>query len=591
MRIESVFFLVVLLLGGITSAFAFENDRPSATWPFDCREDTASTNDEASLGLGVHVYEYEENYEWQGLGSKDYVELRIAATANTRKGISYSQSVFSGLFDWVEATSDAGIFGDDRGKWFDLDFPVRFYGGPGHSNASNEYRRVWVSSNGFLSFTDNSTSPDPKMIPDSASPNALLAVYWSDLITIGGAIKYYRDSSMFVVLWDNVLNKRNNIRQTFEVIIESTMTPYPYGVRGQNRITFLYESVTWSSDAKVGIEDQEGCKGTIPNPRPNSGEGVLFASLVEAPEIKKMTIKLQKSDDQAIIRISRENYSIVGHNLKLENRDEKDTNGLVEKAISGYGSLLVSTALKTVLHVSSLGGFVIGTALVTIPLVIQAAREMHPANVPDAVIHDACENDNLAFVSAFAETIPYPQWGYPVDALLGIRVFWIFMDHNSCDHSITITADLEYYSYTTDSHQNLTISQPLTVTFLHETEPKLVYPPVTIKASLGVDDQADDFKFWVGGTKTIKADMDPPAFSDFDMELLNPYGEVIAFSRNRGYEIIETIYYDLPDANDFYTIRVIFHSGKNDFYTLNLRVQGEGGSGGGYDPPPLMMAW
>jgi hypothetical protein len=71
---------------------------------------------------------------------------------------------------------------------------------------------------------------------------------------------------MFVVLWDNVLNKRNGYRQTFEVIIEDFMVPS--GGRGQNRIKFLYESVTWSSDAIVGIEDQEGEKGTMPSPFP-----------------------------------------------------------------------------------------------------------------------------------------------------------------------------------------------------------------------------------------------------------------------------------------------------------------------------------
>ena len=585
------FLFALLLLAGITNAFAFENSRPSAYAEFNCREDTANTDDEASLGLGLHVFEYRENYpEDDDLGVQDHVELRIAATANTRKGINYGQSRVMGLFDWVEATSDTGIVGSNHGKWFNLDFPLRFYGGPGHSNVSNEYRRVWVSSNGFLSFTDNSTSPDPKQIPDPTSPNALLAVYWSSFVTFGGgAIKYYSDSSMFVVLWDNVLNVRNNVRQTFEVIIESFMVPSP--VRGQSRITFLYESVTWSSDAIVGIEDQEGCKGSVASPYPTSGEGVLFASLTEAPEIKRITIKLQKSDNQAIIRISQDYWSLVGHNVKIKNREDRDSNGLVEKAISGYGSLLVSTALKAALHATAVGGFVIGLTLVTIPFVIQAAHDMHPANVPPADIHDAYENDGLASVSAAAETSPYPNWGWPVDALIGMKVYWIFTDHNTCDHSMTVSAELEYYSYVTGSTHNLTTNQPLTVTFLHEIEPKLVNPPVCIKASLGVDDQIDDFRFWVGGTNTIKADMDPPASSDFDLELLGPSGNVIAYSRNRSNETIETIDHELQYANDFYTIRVIFYGGQNDFYTLNLRVVGEWGSGGAPDPPPLMCAW
>lgn len=564
------------MLLGIVPAFAWETERPSAYFAINSREDNAGTNDEASVGLGVHVQEYKENWydDW-----RDGVTLRVIATANTRKAITYGQTVFSGLIDWVEATALTGITGDNSGVWLTLPFPVRFYGGPGYPYESAEYRSVWVSSNGFLSFDSDSTSYDPKPIPDESMPNTLLAVYWSDLDPTGGSIKYYSDSTIFVVLWDNVLNKRNGYRQTFEVIIEDLMVPG--GGRGQNRIKFLYESVTWSSDAIVGIEDQEGYKGTMPNPFPQSGEGVMFTTLREAPEIKRITIKLQKSDSSAVIDIDTNtgpaNMAPKGHNIVLLG-EEPDPEGLLERAVTGYGSLLVSSVLKELLGVGFVGGLIIGGILVTIPLALDYARSLSPANVPPADIVDAYESDNLAYIRASADTAS--SWGWPVDASVGIQVYWVFNDHNTLDHSLTITAELEYYSY--DSFNEVTlVSNTVTLSFMHEVEPKSVSIPVNITGSLGVDDQEDIYTFtiYVSTDPPIHVTMNPAPDADFDLEVLDSNGVVVGSSKNRGVGLTETIDYFVSETSTWY-VKVLYYPGSNNgLYSLQITDPAGGGGG------------
>lgn len=242
--------LLILLVGtiGVSPALAWEVEHPSDHVYFSPadRVEGFTTNADASVSVGVDIYAYEENYPDLPFSNHDGVRLRVSALANTRKGIEYSYTIVDYFpVPWVNASISTGIVDDNSGAWIDLPFPVFFYGGPGTQNKSAYYRKVWVSSNGFLSFDSPSNSPTPKHIPDQDSPNTVLAVYWADLDPAGGSINYYSDDSTFVVMWDNVLNKQNGNRQTFEVMIEDLMVPA--GGRGQTRIRFLYDTVTWSN--------------------------------------------------------------------------------------------------------------------------------------------------------------------------------------------------------------------------------------------------------------------------------------------------------------------------------------------------------
>lgn len=433
--------------------------RPSEYTQIDKRVQDATTDEEASVGIGVHIVQYFENakhdpYNNEPLG-RDGVTLKVAATANTRKGINYQSSWGLDLMDWIEANSPIPGLDppeDDKGTWVDLPFLVSFYGGPGAQGRSAEYNKVWVSSNGFLSFDCSSTSPSPTEIPDPSKPNTLLAVYWSDLNPSGGTIKYYADYNYFVVTWRNVLDKSNGQRQTFEVIIFNRKVPT---LRGQNEIEFLYESVLWSTSARAGIEDQEGYIGTSPPSIPYSGKSVHFTAIREAPEIREITIKLQKSDGYAEIYPTVNYFSLKGYNVQFT-VPEPDTGGLFEKALWGYGTLLATTFVGAA---DPAAGFILKATLVTVGLVPDLARALYPAHELD--YQHAGESDGVAYISASGT---YTGWGsWPVDALLGDQIEWVFTDANNRDHYVMVTAELKYYSYQTFEIVTISTSVSLSV--------------------------------------------------------------------------------------------------------------------------------
>jgi len=91
-----VSFLIVLSL--FSSVLAWDSERPRGHVTINERAENSATDGKASVGVGVHVVGYLENWpEWPSLGC-DLVELRIIGTANTRQIISYS--VQSDYYSW-----------------------------------------------------------------------------------------------------------------------------------------------------------------------------------------------------------------------------------------------------------------------------------------------------------------------------------------------------------------------------------------------------------------------------------------------------------------------------------------------------------
>jgi subtilisin family serine protease len=77
-------------------------------------------------------------------------------------------------FDWVDATGQSALWGDEIAGRLRLPFPVPFYG--------TDYEQIWISDNGYLNFL----GPDlwnsfPSGIPSTAVPNAAIYPLWQDL--------------------------------------------------------------------------------------------------------------------------------------------------------------------------------------------------------------------------------------------------------------------------------------------------------------------------------------------------------------------------------------------------------------------------
>jgi|GEM_PF-2272577 len=170
--------------------------------------------------------------------NEDYSEAYYS-TSSSSMDYSFSQVSYS----WINTSTSTGITGDDQSKVFTLPFSFNFYG--------TTYNSVYVCSNGFLSFTSNSTAYRPADIPNTGTPNALIAPFWRDLTPdASGTITYTSTSSYFVVTWNNVKNYSNSSRQTFQVIL------YPSG-----EIVFQYKTVSNDVTTSIGIENQDGSGG------------------------------------------------------------------------------------------------------------------------------------------------------------------------------------------------------------------------------------------------------------------------------------------------------------------------------------------
>ena len=129
---------------------------PDHSIPINETVHNANTDDEASVGIGVHINHYKEDWSEMPFNDRDGVTFRVALTANTRKGIAYYCNPYFFVGDeWIEAVDPVpGVTCDNSGAWLNITLPdgVRFYGGPGYESHSAEYNKVWVCSNGFLSF-------------------------------------------------------------------------------------------------------------------------------------------------------------------------------------------------------------------------------------------------------------------------------------------------------------------------------------------------------------------------------------------------------------------------------------------------------
>jgi hypothetical protein len=463
----SLLLIALLLLMSVRVVVAqeeeptWEMERPSYEVNINQRTENSYSDGEASVGLGVHVAGYQEDYPGTYYDGDDGVELRIAATANTREAINYEFDISDNPFDpWFSPPfGDVLNLGDNEGAWVNLPIgrSVAFYSGPG-----SLYTKVWVCSNGFLSFDSNSTSTsaDPRAGPDL--PNAFIAPYWSDLDpTVEGAVISYRNNSMlgnFVVSWYNVLDKSNNMRQSFEVVIQPHSDSYP---RKQNIFAFQYRSVSWSSEAMVGLEDQRGNRGWLSHGGPVSGS-IVFSpqNAYDVPAIREMSIMVEKQgqglDDKARILIGTDfDHQVRGRNLRLESTTPMGTDFL-EKALGGYYVLLLSTTLG---EICPLAGLIIDGAVLFFALISEASESCVPLGGLTKV--DAYETQNVALLKAPALGDDPSNW--PVDALLGSAFYWVFTDNNDRDHSIKITAKLTYFSYTTNQNETITTSVNLNI--------------------------------------------------------------------------------------------------------------------------------
>ena len=578
--------LSVLLVPG---ANAWEIERPSFHYTIDERIESSKDDGVAAVGLGVHISSYFEGDPQIG----DCCLLRATATSNTREIIAYSYFT-EPTSKWYEPPGSQEIFttGDDVGAWIYLPSgnPVRFYGGHG----SAEYMKIWVCSNGFISFEDSEFTSQYNYlgIPNSESPNTIIAPFWRDLVLPEGGDASITwglvpAESLYVITWRNVRNKINDQPQTFQVALE--IAPGLSQSYRQSNIWFNYNSITLDDYTTIGIEDQRGLKGVSYDLLSLGNDMTLrFLQTSNSAFIQYLTIRLnRKNDPYATIVIERAPEWLRGYNVEL-----KGTGGQYDSDQKFYWALkgLAPLLLRAVGFGTA--GLFIGPVLIVLDFTYLAAQNQ--LSDADAQIDDDPQHA-INYAKAQALDREFDERTV-VDATLSILVFWRFDDENNSDHELTITAELQYAEFdlagapvnyetiTTDASLKIirdagdTTSTAVTVEF-----------PADVSGFLASNDQVDMYKFQVNPSQAFVVKMTPPSDCDFDLELLDANGDLLTYSRKRETGTVEKIVFTAGAAGvSVYYVKVICVMGMNTGYGMyNLRIYEYTPGGGGGGTPPL----
>ncbi len=570
-----VFFLALMLI--TPSVLAFETERPSGIVNYGTtREDNMNRDYAASVGLGVHIYQYNENHQERG----DHVEMRVVATANTREILTYGVS--TAPYTWYEVTNPTYITGDNEVQPVAFGgYTVRFYGG----RRSAEYGMVFVCSNGFISFDSDSTSQySSRGIPHTDAPNTFIAPFWRDLDpTSGGSITcgYVVDAG-FVISWNEVPNKVNGVPQSFQVVLETDPGSGQY--YRNSRIWFNYKSVTKDDQTTIGIEDQRGLRGVTYNYQDiNNGMSLRSEQTSNSAFIQFLTIKLNKQGDaHAIIDINEDSDWIRGYNIRLM-EETTDPGIKFVTALSGKAALLLLTTA-----IGPPSGLIVGALTIgldTVAFLASAQKEANFLDIPP--------DESYAKAPAYGR----PDYLTVVDASMGISVFWMFTDNNNKNHELTITAEFEYfevdYSGVIVANRNITTSVPLR--FSCDTGDTISTARLmTTRTATGYLDFYDRTDFWgydltVLQDTQMKITLTLPVTADFDLELYSENGLLLGVpSYNRGPGLSETILYNTSPASPTrWYVKVIWYSGAAA-YTLEISLTPLGGGGGGC---PYVSTW
>ena len=187
-------------------------------------------------------------------GSEPLVwNITASCGADAKPGYSWMDSDTAGgpMFDWVDISKTGkkinDMKDDDLSGPFPIGFSFKFYG--------ETYNQFYVSSNGFIGFGSNvgMTERVNQTIPDTKSPDNILAWFWDDLNPREGSIYYQTVAEQLIVSFIDYGQFGNSGTVTAQVIIHD-----------DGSIIFQYHHFRDSfrtNTATVGIEGNQGNEG------------------------------------------------------------------------------------------------------------------------------------------------------------------------------------------------------------------------------------------------------------------------------------------------------------------------------------------
>lgn len=607
LRYATLILVMLLVTGSVSNVYAWDIERPSGHVSFASeRMDTSESDGSASVGLGVQVTDYFENAPL--IDGYDGLALLVAASANSREAIDYTHEVGSrdDVVPWtireheLQGLYVASAIGDDAGAWINIHntFPeggeVRFYSGP-----LSDYQRVWVCTNGFLSFGNScSTMRCPGGFPDQSEPNAVIAPLWTDLVVDNDAsITYgwfYQWGYWFVVSWNNVLIKGTSVRLTFRILMKWATVTNHYE---QSQVYIDYVSIPSITVTYAwGIENPTGAKGIGGRTTGNLGSldrhAHGFRQYSSSAFIKRLTLSFVEEDNYAFVDIvdaPTDAGWMRGMNLQL-NENPPPT----EDDAQRFLTVLLGKGVTLAPKVAAMSGIIllvlIGDEAVTVLGVCEIFStmalfaRMMMSNVrydPTSLRDGNVPEDQGASISVPTLLSPNEEY-YPVDALLGIKVFWKFSDPNTVSHSLSVYAAVTYVEYTLSSEKiekTLLTRQPVNLNVCSDawndfssartiTRGTYIAWLGDVESSLGTDDWIDFYK--ICSYINVSITMTPPDNAPgFDLYLYDASWNELAHSTRPGHET-EHISYTAFAPADFYIKVNVTSDGGHGLYVLSV---------------------
>lgn len=161
---------------------------------------------------------------------------------------------------WIDISGSGTSLGlgEDGYDTASIGFTFNFYG--------SDFTTAYIGENGMIGFAEAGMgSYSPTSLPDSGTPNNLIAPFWEDLTPNGGGGIYYETQGsapnrVFIVQYqDRSLWEDNSNKVTFQARL----------YEGSNNIIFAYDSYIDTgaggngSYATVGIENSDGTDGLM----------------------------------------------------------------------------------------------------------------------------------------------------------------------------------------------------------------------------------------------------------------------------------------------------------------------------------------
>ncbi|MFK3984940.1 PQQ-dependent sugar dehydrogenase [Micromonospora sp. NPDC050397] len=282
------------------------------------------------------------------------------------------------------------LTGDEGVAQVNLPFGFPLYG--------ETHGTAWISTNGFLSFTDPaSAAPINGAIPGAELPNAAIYPFWDDLVqradsTVRTDVVGTAPNRRFVVEWRNSgLYGSSSARVTFAAVLSE-----------QGEITFSYADLAGNGreqgdSATVGIEDGTGAVAlgySTDQPALRNGTSVVFTPPGGTPPPTTGSLS-------GVVTALATGLPVVGATVTLSPGGRTATTGL-----DGSYSLNAVTPGGYTVTGSALGGLLTGSAEATV-----TAGGTHTANLaltlpPSEEPGYAKTTEPRAFVPAEGELVP-----------------------------------------------------------------------------------------------------------------------------------------------------------------------------------------